>query len=129
MSVEQLKAFLRTDLHYGGKADTQVISSISTLSRGRGPNPRISVLIMFGSIVERNECLRQSYHLGKGISLDKFVPKRYEEQYRIFKQQAWKLRSTMNVNTWIGFEDQKLVLKQKEKEVNGRRFAWSFYDE
>ena len=76
VSTEQVKVFLRNDLHYGSRADTQVIRSVSTLSRGRGPSPRMSVLVMFGSIIERNECLRQSYHLAKGISIDKFVPKR-----------------------------------------------------
>ena len=68
--------------------------------RGRGPNPKLSALLLFGSFSEREECLRQRYNLaGTPIKIDKYVPKKYEAQYRIFKDKAWKLRETMDVNT------------------------------
>ena len=127
-NFQQVKVFLRENLNLGARADTIAIRSVTILSRGRGTNPRLSVLVMLGSIAERNECIRQSFNLSRGINLDKYVPKRYEAQYRAFKEQAWKLRESMNVNTWIGFEDHALVLKQKEKDTEGSKFSWNIFD-
>ena len=83
---------------------------------------------MFGSVGERDECLRMSFNLAKGITLDKYMPKRYEEQYRVFKDIAYKLRTSMDVNTFIGFQGHDLVLKQKQKNQNGEKFGWVIYD-
>ena len=128
VNAQQVKVFLRENLNLGARADTIAIRSVTVLSRGRGNNPRLSVLVMLGSIAERNECIRQSFNLSRGTNLDKYVPKRYEAQYRAFKEQAWKLRESLNVNTWIGFEDRALVLKQKEKDSDGSKFSWNVFD-
>ena len=72
---------------------------------------------------------KADFNLARGVTLDKYVPKRYEAQYRAFKEQAWKLRESMNVNTWIGFENHSLVLKQKEKDVEGKKFSWIIFDQ
>ena len=129
INTQQVRVFLRDNLGLGARADTIVIRSVTVLSRGKGPNPRISVLVMLGSIAERNECIKQSFNLARGVTLDKYVPKRYEAQYRAFKEQAWKLRESMNVNTWIGFENHSLVLKQKEKDIEGKKFSWTIFDQ
>ena len=128
INTQQVRYFLRDNLALGARADTLVIRSVTVLSRGKSTNPRLSILVMFGSIAERNECIRQSFNLARGITLDKYVPKRYEAQYRAFKEQAWKLRESMNVNTWIGFEGHALVLKQKEKDLEGKKYAWNIFD-
>ena len=128
INVQQVRYFLKNNLALGARSDTMAIRSVTVLTRGKGPNPRLSVLIMFGSIAERNECIRQSFNLSRGTTLDKFVPKRYEAQYRAYKEQAWKLRESMNVNTWIGFEGHTLVLKQKEKDAGGQKFSWHIFD-
>ena len=128
INAQQVRYFLRNNLALGASSDTMTIKSVSVLSRGKGPNPRLSVLIMFGNIDERNECIRQSFNLARGTTLDKYVPKRYEAKYRAFKEQAWKLRESMNVNTWIGFEGHALVLKQKEKDVDAKKFSWNLFD-
>ena len=129
INTQQVRIFLKDNLALGARADTLAIRSVTVLSRGKGPNPRMSVLVMLGTIAERNECIRQSFNLARGVTLDKYVPKRYEAQYRAFKEQAWKLRESMNVNTWIGFENHSLVLKQKEKDVEGKKFSWIIFDQ
>ena len=66
----------------------------------------------------------------KGISLKKYVPKRFESMYRKFEDKAFKLRANLNVNTWTGFEGYKLVLKQKEKDSSdGQKCDWVIFDE
>ena len=129
ITADQFRQFCHDKLKYGDRAGTLTLRSVSVLSRGRGPNPKITVLVMFGSTAERNECLRQSYNLaGSSISLDKFMPKRFEAQYKVFKDKSWKLRNTMDVNTFIGFEEHELVLKQKQKDLDGKRFNWVIFD-
>ena len=74
------------------------VKSVSTLGKPRaGPNPRVSVLVILGSVSDRNDCLSASYNLNKDISIDKYVPKRFENKYNEFK------------------EDHRLVIKQKKK--------------
>ena len=98
------------------KTNSMFVKSVSTLGKPRaGPNPRVSVLVILGSVSDRNDCLSASYNLNKDISIDKYVPKRFENKYNEFKEVAWKIRTSQNLNTWVGFEDHRLVIKQKKK--------------
>ena len=129
ISQEQFRFFCKTNLKYStGAADSISLRSVTTLSRGKGTNPKVTVLVMFGSVGERDECLRQSFNLTKGIGMDKYMPKRYEEQYIKYKDTARKLRTAMSVSTFIGFQGYDLVLKQKQKNADGGRFGWVIYD-
>lgn len=129
ISVEHFRNVCRDQLKYGGYAASLGIRSVSTLSRGKGPNPRLSVLVVFNSIAERNECLRQSFNLaGTAISFDPYMPKSFEAKYREFKDSAWKLRTTMEVKTFIGFENHELVLKQRQKNTDNGNFGWIIFD-
>jgi hypothetical protein len=120
ITVDQARAFCKDSLKFGDKADDLVIKSVT----------RIIVLVMLGSAKERNDCLRQSFNLEKGISLKKYMPKRFETMYRKFEDKAFKLRANLNVNTWTGFEGYKLVLKQKEKDgSDGQKYDWVIFDE
>ena len=128
ISVEHFRNVCCDLLKYGGSAASLGIRSVSTLSRGKGPDPRLSVLV-FNSIAERNECLRQSFNLaGTAISLDPYMPKPFEAKYREFKDSAWKLRTTMEVKTFIGFENHELVLKQRQKNTDHGQFGWIIFD-
>ena len=86
--ADQARNFCKESLKLGENANSLTIRSVSTLSKGRGPNPKLTILIMFGSIPERNEVLRHSYQLPKGVNVDKFMPKRFETKYREFEDKA-----------------------------------------
>ena len=129
VSVDQVRGLLRNQLQYGNRADVTTIKSATLLSPGRGVNAKPTVLVMFGSVGERDECLRQSFHLaGSSISFIKYMPKCYEQQYRKFREKAKNLRTAMNVSTYIGFEKHELVLKQKQKDTVTQKFGWVVFD-
>ena len=129
VSINQVRGLLRTRLQYGNRADSVTVKAATLLSSGRGTNLRQTVLVMFGSVSERDECLRQSYHLvGTSISFIKYMPKCFEQQYRKFREKAKNLRTALNVNTYIGFEGHELVLKQKQKDTATQKFGWVVFD-
>ena len=128
ISTDQARIFCKESLKYGENANSLTIKNVSTLSRGRGPQPKLTVLITFGSIPERNEVLSQSFQLPFGVNIDKYMPKRFEEKYKEFKNKAWKLRTSMDVKTWTGFEGPELVIKQKVPVSDSSKSLWVVYD-
>ena len=129
ISIEQVRTILRNQLNYGNRADSVTLKSATLLSSGRGVSPKPTVLVMFGSVSERDECLRQSFRLtGTNISFIKYMPKCFEQQYRKFREKAKNLRTALNVSTYIGFEKHQLVLKQKQKDTNNQKFGWVIFD-
>ena len=111
------------------KASSMTVKSVSILGRPKsGPNPRVSVLVSLGSVRERNECLSNSFNLHPDISIDKYVPKRYEAKYVDFKEVAWKIRTSQRLNTWVGFDGHRLVIKQKRKDDGPTKFGWEEFD-
>lgn len=85
-------------------------------------------MVTLGSVRERNDCLSASFNLDKHISIDKYVPKRFEAKYNEFKEIAWKIRSSQKLNTWVGFDGHKLVIKQKKKDEGSTKFGWEEFD-
>ena len=70
ISQEQFRFFCKNNLKYStGAADSISLRFVTTLSRSN-----VTVLVMFGSVGERDESLRQSFNLTKGIGMDKYMP-------------------------------------------------------
>ena len=104
------------------------VKEVTKLGNPKGGRPAPQK-VKLGSASDRNDCLRLSKNLKKGVSLDKCVPKRYLDKYKSFKNLAWKIRVAKNMHTYIGFDRQALQLKVKKKDDGTLRFDWTIHAE
>ena len=104
------------------------IVEIRFLGQKKTDNPP-PTLVKLGTTQERNLILRQSHNLGKGESLDKFVPKRYLSTYKKLKKEAWKLRVFLDLATNLDFNGHLLTLKYKKKDDGGMKYDWTIHTE
>ena len=92
-------------------------------------NKKESVIVKFSHVSEQNLCFKSSHNLPIGMSVDQSVPKKYQQRYNVFKETAWKLRTTQGVMTRIGFEGHKLTLKIKKKDTDTLKYDWTIFEE
>ena len=127
--VKALRTFCKDKLKMDtGKADSMPILEVVKLGNGKNGRPAPQ-MVKLSNASDRNDCLKLSHNLPKGFGLDKCVPKRYEEKYKVFKSQAWKLRTAKNMNTFIGFDRYAMQLKIKKKDDGDNKYDWTIYNE
>ena len=125
----EFRKFCLMDLHMPPeKANDLKIIEVTKLGQDRLGRPA-TLLVKMSHPSERNECMKLSKNLQRGISFDLFVPKRYLQKYRDFKEEAWKLRVTKGVQTFIGFKSFGLQLKFKKRDDQNIKYDWTIYDE
>ena len=89
------------------------IVSVVRLGKGDGVKPP-SILVVVQNQFQRNEILRFSKNLPKGVSVDRDIPIGYRETYKKFRREAWKYKSFFKVSTQIVFSGHLLQLRYKD---------------
>ena len=110
------------------RANSMVVKEVVKLGNPKNGKPAPQK-IKLASQADRDDCLRLSKNLKKGITLDKCVPKRYIDKYKSFKNLAWQIRVVKNMKTYIGFDRQALQLKVKKQDEGNLRYDWTIYKE
>ena len=85
------------------------------------------MIVKFGHPSDRNHVLTFSKNISdKKISVEKDIPKSYQNQYKVFKEIAFKLRNMpdMNFQTQIIFDGPFMRLRYKKKDSGGERFHY-----
>ena len=86
-----------------------------------------SIHMTLGSQVDRNEILKHAKNLPRNVQIEKDIPLAYRARNKKMKRRAWKLRSCMNVQTQITFNNHALTLKYKD--TDDRSKAWVIFEE
>ena len=105
------------------------VKSVQTLGKSEVNKPA-PILVKFGHPSERNLILTHSKNLaGTRIKIEKHVPKNYQEQYKKFKNLAWKLKTMPEFDymTQIIFDNHLLVLRYKKRDTLTEKYHWTIH--
>ena len=98
---------------------------------GRGSNGRVAPLfIKFGHPSERGLVLSHAKNLGNSkISVEKSVPKNYEEAFKKFKEESFKLRNMpgLDLQVQIVFDGHLMHLRTKTKDTDSDKFHYTIH--
>ena len=110
-------AFLKNDLKASEELVKKVkVKEVVRLGADNGVGKPPPILIKFGHPTERNQILPLSSNLCRGISMDKNIPKLYQQKHKEFKKLAWKLKTIHDVQSQVIFDSFTLVLRYKKKD-------------
>lgn len=103
------------------------IVSVTKLGKGDGVKPA-SMLVVLANQYMRNEILRFTRNLPKGVYLDKDIPYNYREAYKRYRKKAWRYRTFLKVQTQIIFSGHLLQLRYRDVEESGKK-AYTILEE
>ena len=92
-----------------------------------GKNSSAPLIIKFGNPGERNFILSHSKNIKNSkISVEKDIPKNYQKQHKVFKEEAFKLRNMpgMEYQTQIMFDNHFMRLMVKAKDTVDEKFHY-----
>ena len=127
LSVEKATAFLTDKLKLSPDSLKQ-INIVSVTSLGKHNNTQ-SIMIKLSHVTERNICLKNSFNLPKGVTIDRSVPMRYLSKYKDFKSKAWQIRMSQNLMTRIEFQEHSLCLRIRKKDDGEVKYGWTIHEE
>ena len=105
------------------------VLSVNPMVRANQKDKKPSILIKLAHFSERNICLKNSFNLPKGSSIDRSVPKRYLQKYKELKTKAWKIRTSQSLKTRIDFEGHMLCLKVRKRDEGTIKYGWTIHEE
>ena len=124
---DAIKAFLKDKM----KASDDLINKIRIKEVARlGADNEVGkpppVLVRFGHPTERNQLLPLSRNLKRdeGISVDKNIPKMYQQKYKDFKRLGWKMNLLHDVKTQVIFDGYNLILRYKKSDEPATQFNY-----
>ena len=117
--IEQIKRFLKSEM----KVPDAVLGKLhikEVIRIGKDdPNKSSTLLVNFRHSSERNSLLPYSTNLKQGISIEKNIPREYQQTYKEFKRYAKDFKRIHgNVQTQIIFESCQMVLRYRVKGDN-----------
>ena len=116
-------AFLKNELKASEDLVKKVkIKEVVRLGADNGAGKPPPILIKFGHPTERNQILPLSSNLSRGISMDKNIPKLYQQKHKEFKKLAWKLKTIHDVQSQVIFDSFTLVLRYKKKDEGANKY-------
>ena len=129
--IEAAGDFLKTQLKVPDETLLKVsVKQAVKLGRGDASKPP-PFLIKFGHPSERNMILTYSRNIAdKNIKVERQIPKNYQAQNKIFKEEQWKLKNMpgMEYKTQIVFDGHKLVLRYRINDTTDDKFHWTIFD-
>ena len=106
------------------------VKQAAKLGRGDASKPP-PFLIKFGHPSERNMILTFSKNLtDKNIKIERQIPKNYQAQHKVFKEEQWKLKNMpgMGYKTQIVFDGHLLVLRYRSDNSTDGKTHWTVHD-
>ena len=107
------------------------ISVKKVIRLGKGDGNKIPpLLITFGHPSERNLALNHSKHLkGTKVTIKKSVPKNYQDEFKRFDDQSFKLRNMpgLDYQAQIVFDGHLMLLRTKLKDTTENKYHYTTY--
>ena len=107
------------------------ISVKRAIRLGKGDGNKIPpLLITFGHPSERNLALIHSKHLkGSNVTIKKSVPKNYQDEFKKFDDQSFKLRNMpgLDYQVQIVFDGHLMLLRTKLKDTPENKYHYTTY--
>ena len=117
--------FLKNELKASDELMKKVkIKEVVRLGADNGAGKPPPILIKFGHPTERNQILPLSSNLVRGITMDKNIPKLYQQKHKEFKKLAWKLKTIHDVHSQVIFDSFNLVLRYKKKDDGATKYNY-----
>ena len=124
--------FLKNDLKMNEETLEKIsLKQTSRLGKGKGDRPP-PLLLTFSHPSDRSLVFSHSKNLkNTKISLEKQIPKLYQNEYKNFKNLAHKLRNMpdMNYQTDISFDGHLMQLRYKKRDTPGQKYHYIIHSE
>ena len=124
--------FLKNDLKMNEESLGKInLKQMSRLGKGRGDRPP-PLLLTFSHPSDRSLVFSHSRNLkNTKISLEKQIPKLYQNEHKKFKNLAHKLRNMpdMNYQTDISFDGHLMQLRYKKRDTPGQKYHYIIHSE
>ena len=117
--------FIKNEL----KASDEIVNKVKVkevirLGADNGAGKPPPILIKFSHPTERNQILPLSSNLRRGVTMDKNIPKLYQQKHKEFKKLAWKLKTIHDVQSQVIFDSFTLVLRYKKKDDGPSKYNY-----